>query len=176
MLVPKQSHKSVSVAWFDITYLLTFTLVVPESLLFHVIFFNCYIHRVQRLMLSKGAKRGIERISLDFPNIFDKWLSHGVMTSIKDDTSICNLLKKTFSFRKHFGTVLTEEIRIAKFCTEVFVMPKHLMTKLNIPESSLYMSPLRAIVFFFFLNNIVELLWYGKILFFLHLYLTWGVV
>ena len=25
-------------------------------------------------------------------------------------------------------------------------MPKHLMTKLNIPESSLYMSPLRAIV------------------------------
>ena len=37
----------------------------------------------------------------------------------------------TFSFRKHFGTVLTEEIRIAKFCTEVFVMPKHLMTKLR---------------------------------------------
>ena len=40
----------------------------------------------------------------------------------KDDTS--------FIFRKHFGTVLTEEIRRAKFCTEVFMMPKHLMTKL----------------------------------------------
>ena len=51
-------------------------------------------------------------------------------------------VKKTFSFRKHFGTVLTEEIRIAKLCTEVFVMPKHLMTKVNIPQS--YMSPLRA--------------------------------
>ena len=63
----------------------------------------------------------------------------------KDETSI---LKKTFSFRKHFGTVLTEEIRIhvVKFCTEVFVVPKHLMTKLNIPESSLFMSPLRASV------------------------------
>ena len=58
------------------------------------------------------------------------------------------LVKNTFSFRKHFSTVLTEEIRIAKFCTEVFVMPKHLMTKLYIPESSLYMSPLRAIVLF----------------------------
>ena len=55
-------------------------------------------------------------------------------------------VKKTFSFRKRFGTVLTEEIRRAKFCTEVFVMPKRLMTKLNIPESSLYMSPPRAIV------------------------------
>ena len=55
-------------------------------------------------------------------------------------------LKKTFSFRKHFVTVLTEEIRIAKFCTEVFVMPKHSMRKLNIPESPLYMSPLCAIV------------------------------
>ena len=51
-----------------------------------------------------------------------------------------------FSFRKYSSTVLTEEIRIAKFCTEVFVMPKHVMTKDNIPESSLYMSPLRAIV------------------------------
>ena len=55
---------------------------------------------------------------------------------------------KTFSFRKHFDTVLTEEIRTAKFCHEVFVMPKHLMAKLNIPKSSLYMSPLRAIVLF----------------------------
>ena len=65
---------------------------------------------------------------------------------INKDTFILNLLKKTFSFRKHFGTVLTEEIRIAKFYTEVFVMPKHLMTKLNRSESSLYMSLLRAIV------------------------------
>ena len=68
----------------------------------------------------------------------------------EDDTSRLNLLKKNFYYRKHFGTVLTEEIRIAKFCTfctEVFVMPKHLMIKLNILKSSLYMSPLRAIVF-----------------------------
>ena len=42
------------------------------------------------------------------------------------------LCVKTFSFRKHLGTVLTEEIQITKFCTEVFVMPKHLMTKVNI--------------------------------------------
>ena len=55
-------------------------------------------------------------------------------------------VKKWVFFRKHFSTVMTEEIRIAKICTEVFVMPKHLMTKRNIPESSLYMSPLRAIV------------------------------
>ena len=50
----------------------------------------------------------------------------------KDDTSILNLFK-TFSFCKHFGTVLTEEIRIAEICTEVFVMPKHLMTNNQLP-------------------------------------------
>ena len=50
----------------------------------------------------------------------------------KDDTSILKFSKKNFSFRKHFGTVLAEEIRREKFCTEVFVMPKHLMTKVNI--------------------------------------------
>ena len=53
---------------------------------------------------------------------------------------------KRFKFRKHFGIVLTEVIRIAKFCTEVFVLTKHLMAKQNIPESSLYMSSVRAIV------------------------------
>ena len=53
---------------------------------------------------------------------------------------------KTFSFREHFDTVLTEEIRTTKFCQELFVMPKHLMIELNIPESSSYMSPLREIV------------------------------
>ena len=42
-------------------------------------------------------------------------------------------VKETFSFCKHFGTVLAEEIRIAKFCTEVFVMPQYLMTNFNIP-------------------------------------------
>ena len=55
----------------------------------------------------------------------------------KDDTSILNLLKKIFSFRKHFSKVLIEEIRIAKFCTEVFVMPKHFMIKLNISTLTL---------------------------------------
>ena len=56
------------------------------------------------------------------------------------------LVQKSVSFRKHFGSILTKEIRKAKFCTEVFVMPKHLMIKLNIPEAFLYMSPLSAIV------------------------------
>ena len=56
-----------------------------------------------------------------------------------------NFVQETSSFRKHFGFVLTEEIRKAKFCTEEFVMPKHLMTKLNIPEASSYMFQLRAI-------------------------------
>ena len=48
------------------------------------------------------------------------------------------------NIRKHFGTVLTEEIWIAKFCAEVFVMPKHLMTKVGILGSFLFMSPLFA--------------------------------
>ena len=51
-----------------------------------------------------------------------------------------------FSFSEHFGTVLREEIRTAKFCTEAFVMPKYLMIKVIIPELSSYMYPLRAIV------------------------------
>ena len=83
----------------------------------------------------------------------------------KVDISILNLFKETVSFRKHFGTVLKEEIRITKFCTEVFVMPKHLMTKFNKPESSLYMYPLRAIV----LSQqccILTVIW--PLLFFLH--------
>ena len=63
----------------------------------------------------------------------------------KEETSKLNLFKKKFSFRKHYGTVLTEEIRIAKFCTEVLVMSKHLITKLNIPESSLGTSILLPI-------------------------------
>ena len=105
-------------------------------------------HRVQRLMLSKGAKRWIWGDIAWFPKYFWKMTIARSEDINKDDTSILNLLKKTFSFRKHFGTVLTEEIRIAKFCTEVFVMPKHLMIKLNIPESSIYMSSLRAIVLF----------------------------
>ena len=65
----------------------------------------------------------------------------------KVDIPILNLLKKNLSYRKHFGTILTQEIRIAKFCNEVFVMPKHLMTKLNNFELSFfYIYPLRAIV------------------------------
>ena len=63
----------------------------------------------------------------------------------KDDTSILNLLKKLL-VSANTSVDLTEEIRTAKFCTEVFVLPKRLMTKLNIPEASLYMSPLRVIV------------------------------
>ena len=40
---------------------------------------------------------------------------------------------KTFSFCKHFGAVLREEMRTVKFCTKVFVMLKHLMIK-HIPS------------------------------------------
>ena len=32
---------------------------------------------------------------------------------------------KTFSSGKHYGAVLRDGIRTAKFCTKVFVMPKH---------------------------------------------------
>ena len=96
-------------------------------------------------MLSKGAKRWIRDDITRFPQNFWQMTIARSGDISKDDTSLL-FVQKTFSFRKHFGTVLTEEIRIAKFCTEVFVMPKHLMTKLNIPESSVYMSLLRAIV------------------------------
>ena len=102
-------------------------------------------HRVQRLMLSKEAKRWIWDDITRFSQYFWQMTITRSEDISKNDTSISNLLKK-LSYRKYFGTVLTEEIRIAKFCTEVFVMPKHLMTKLNIPESSLYMSLLHAIV------------------------------
>ena len=56
------------------------------------------------------------------------------------------MCSQTFYFCKYFRTVLTEEIYTAKFSTELFVMSKHSMTKLNIPKSSSYMSRLRAIV------------------------------
>ena len=59
-------------------------------------------------------------------------------------------VRKTFSFRKHFGI----QFERRKFEYQKFV-PKCLwcrnifkMTKLNIPESSLHMSPLRAIVLY----------------------------
>ena len=42
-----------------------------------------------------------------------------------------NFFHKTFTFRKHFDTVLTEEIRTAKFWHEEFVIPKHLLTNLR---------------------------------------------
>ena len=75
---------------------------------------------------------------------------------------------QTVGFRKHFDTVLTEEIQKAKFRHEVFVMLKHLMTKRNIQESSSYMFPLRAIV----KSNQycgTTVIWYKFV--FLHLYL-----
>ena len=71
----------------------------------------------------------------------DKLLTRGMEISIN-----MQFVHKTFSFRKHFGAVLREGIQTAKFCTEVFVMPKHLITKLFIPESSSYSSPLCIIV------------------------------
>ena len=57
---------------------------------------------------------------------------------------------KIVSFRKYFGTGLSEEIRTSKLCTEVFVMPKHLIAKIVVPESSfhMYMSLLHVIVCF----------------------------
>ena len=59
---------------------------------------------------------------------------------------VYQLCSKILSFRQHLSAVKGEEIRTAKFCNEVFVMPEHLMTKLNIPESSSYIFPLHAVV------------------------------
>ena len=80
-----------------------------------------FIHRVQRLMLSKGAKRWIWDYITWFPKYFWQMTIAYSEYINKDDSSILNLFKKTFSFRKHFSKVLTKEIRIAKFCTEVCV-------------------------------------------------------
>ena len=66
-------------------------------------------------------------------------------TSIKM-IHVYQFCSQNISFHKHFGTISTEEIRIAKLCTEVFMMLRHLMTKLYIPKSFLYMSPLLGIV------------------------------
>ena len=106
--------------------------------------FNMLVLRVQRLMLSKGAKRCISDDSTWFPKYFWQMTIARSEDINKDDIAILNLLKKLLVSANTWYS-FTEEIQIAKFCTEVFVMPKHLMTKLNIPESSLYMSPLHAI-------------------------------
>ena len=95
-----------------------------------IYFYN--VHRVQRLIASKCTERMILNDITVFWSIFDKWLSHGVKRSSKMIYVYIKFVHKIFSFRKHFDTVLTEEIRTAKFCDEVFVMPKHLMTKLKI--------------------------------------------
>ena len=77
------------------------------------------------LMLSKGAYSWIWDDITWFPKYFWQMTIARSEDINKDDTSILNLFKKFFSFCKHFGTVLTEEIRIAKCYTEVFVMPNH---------------------------------------------------
>ena len=84
-----------------------------------------------------------------------------------------NFVPKTFSFHKHFGTVLTEGIRTAKFCTKVSVMQKHLKC-----PNIIYLNGVRTCldsVRSFYVNNMAVLLRYGKI-FFLHLHLERGVV
>ena len=79
-------------------------------------------HRVKRLITSEGAKR---RIWDDITVILKYcWqMTTGWYMYIK-------FVHKN-SFRKPLGSLLSEEIWTVKFCTEVFVMPKHLMTKLN---------------------------------------------
>ena len=59
------------------------------------------------------------------------------------------------NFRKHFFLVLRDEIRTAKFCTEVFVMPKHLVTKLNTWTILIHVS---TPCDYLYLYNIAELL------------------
>ena len=76
----------------------------------------------------------------------------------KDDTSILDFFKKTFSFRKHFGTVLTEEIRIATFYRSV-CDTETFNDQTNKPKSSLCIC-LHSVQSFY-PNNIAELLWYG---------------
>ena len=84
--------------------------------------------------------------------IFEIFLTNnyriGVKTSIKMIHLYLICYKKLLVSANTSVQFLTEEIGIAKFCNEVFVMPKHLMTKLNKPESSLNMSQLLAIVLF----------------------------
>ena len=41
-------------------------------------------------------------------------------------------VNKISSVDKHSSTVLNEEIRTAKFCDQVFVMPERFMSKVNI--------------------------------------------
>ena len=86
--------------------------------------------------------RTADRITTKFCMIIKKITSNDIFQN-------CVYSCSTLRFRKHFDTVLTEEIRTAKFCHEVFVI-----TKLNIPESSSYMAPLRAIVKSQYLHSI----------------------
>ena len=65
----------------------------------------------------------------------------------KDDTSMLNVFKNCLVFRQTLRYSFNKGNSNSEFFfTEVFVMPKHLMTKVNIPKSSHYLSPLRAIV------------------------------
>ena len=61
----------------------------------HMRLHNCHFHRVQRLMLSKGAKRRISDDITRFPQYF--WLMTIAQSEDirKDDTSILNLLKNS---------------------------------------------------------------------------------
>ena len=111
--------------------------------------------RGQRLITSKGAKRKI----LDNTTVIQKYvLTNGYRTEWRDHLIWYMYIKfvhKSLSFRKHFVTVLTEDMQSTKFCHEVFVMPKHLIYQ-NHPHTCLH--SVRSLNF----TNIVELLWYGN--------------
>ena len=107
-------------------------------------------------------KDGFETISHDFRNILTNDYRREWRHLWRWNIYI-KFVNITFSFRKHFGTVLTEKIRITKFCNEVFVMPKHLMAKLNIIYLNHPYTYLHSVQSFY-PSNIAELMWYGKIL------------
>ena len=66
----------------------------PNGILVSIIQFLSFFHRVQRLMLSKGAKRWIWDDITWFPKYFWQIIIARNEDINKDDTSIVNLFKK----------------------------------------------------------------------------------
>ena len=89
------------------------------------------------LRTTPHVNKGVKRLIWDNFTWFPKYFWQMTITRSeginKDDTYILNFAKTKLLVSANTSVVLTEEIRIAKLCTEVFVMLKHLMTKLNIP-------------------------------------------
>ena len=127
-------------------------------------FYN-YIHSVQRLITSDGARwRNWDNIT-----VILKYFWQMAITWSEGINEFMKFVNKTFSFRKQ----IRYSFRTAKFCTEVFVMLKCLwpnLIYLTHPHTCLHS------VWTFYRNNIAVLLLDDKNLLFLHLQLERGVV